>query len=77
MPEQRLPKLNMEWIPIERKKKGRPKKTWMEDVQEAMIVRGLEADQMMDREEWRLVSGRQRKCHDTGEYIYMYIYRGF
>ena len=57
MPEQRLPKLIMEWIPIERKKKGRPKKTWME----AMTVRGLEADQWMDREEWRLVSGRQRK----------------
>ena len=56
MPEQRL-----EWIPIERKKKERPKKTWMEGVQEAMTVRGLEADHWMDREEWRLVSGRQRK----------------
>ena len=55
MPEQRLLKLIMEWIPIERKKKGRPKKTWMEGVQEAMIVRGLEADQRMDREELRLV----------------------
>ena len=61
MQEQRLPKLIMEWIPIERKKKGRPKKPWVEGVQEAMIVRGLEADQWMDREEWRLVSGRQRK----------------
>ena len=61
MPEQRLPKLIMEWIPIERKKKGRPKKTWMEGVQEAMTVRGLEADQWMDREDWRLVSGGQRK----------------
>ena len=51
----------MECIPKERKKKGRSKKTWMEVVQEAMTVRGLEADQWMDREEWRLVSGRQRK----------------
>ena len=40
---------------------GRPKKTWMEGVQEAMTVKVLEADQWMDREEWRLVSGRQRK----------------
>ena len=55
MPKQRLPKL------IERKKKGRPKKTWMEGVQEATTVRGLEADQWMGREEWRLVSGRQQK----------------
>ena len=63
MPEQRLPKLIMEWIPIERKKKERLKKTWMEGVQEAMTVRGLEADHWMwmDREEWRLVSGRQWK----------------
>ena len=60
MPEQILPKLVMEWIPIERKKKGRPKKTWMEGVQEALTVRGLEADQWTDREEWRLVSGTQR-----------------
>ena len=44
-----------------RKKKGGPKKTWMEGVQEAMTVGGLETDQWMDREEWRLVSGRQRK----------------
>ena len=61
MPKQRLPKLIMEWIPIEIKKKGRPKKTWTEGVQEAMTVRALEAAQWMDREEWRLVSGRQRK----------------
>ena len=61
MPEQRLPKLITEWIPIERRKKGRPKETWMEGVQEAMIVRRLEADQWMYREEWRLVSGRKRK----------------
>ena len=61
MPEQRLPKLIMEWIPIERKKKGRSKKTWMEGVQEAMTVRGLEADQWMNREELRLVTERQRK----------------
>ena len=47
--------------PNRKKKKRRPKKTWMEGVQEAMTVRGLEADQWMDREEWRLVSGRQRK----------------
>ena len=50
MPEQILPKLIMEWIPIERKK-GRQKKTWVDGVQEAMSARGLEADQWMDREE--------------------------
>ena len=49
MPEERLPKLIMEWIPAEMKKKGRPKKTWIEGVQSAMIARGLETDQWMDR----------------------------
>ena len=30
MQEDRLPKLIMEWIPGERRKRGRPRKTWME-----------------------------------------------
>jgi hypothetical protein len=33
IPEERIPKLIMEWIPEERKKRGRPRKTWMEGVQ--------------------------------------------
>jgi len=32
MPEERIPKLIMEWIPLERRKSGRPRKTWMEGV---------------------------------------------
>jgi IS5 family transposase len=31
MQEERLPKLIMEWIPGERRKRERPRKTWMED----------------------------------------------
>jgi len=30
MPEERIPKLIMEWIPLERRKRGRTRKTWME-----------------------------------------------
>ena len=37
-------------------KKGRPKKPWIEGVQAAMITRGLETDQWMDREEWRNIN---------------------
>jgi hypothetical protein len=36
MPEKRMPKLIMECIPRERRKRGRPRKTWMEGVQGAM-----------------------------------------
>ena len=34
MPEDRLPKLIMEWIPPERRKKRTSKKTWMEGVKQ-------------------------------------------
>ena len=60
MPEDRIPKLIMEWIPLERRKRGRPRKTWMEGVQ-AAITRNLEPDQWRNREEWHLVSGRRRQ----------------
>jgi hypothetical protein len=36
MQEERLQKLIMEWIPGERRKRGRPRKTWMEGVRAAM-----------------------------------------
>ena len=53
MPEER--------IPLERRKRGRPRKTWVEEVQAAMTARNLETDQWRNREEWRLVSGRRRQ----------------
>ena len=61
MPEERIPKLIMEWIPRERRFRGHPRKTWMERVQAAMTTRNLEPDQWRKREEWRLVSGRRRQ----------------
>jgi len=60
MSEERTPKLIMEWIPLERRKRGRPRKTWI-GVQAAMTTRNLEPDQWRNREEWRLVSGRRRQ----------------
>ena len=56
-----IPKLIMEWVPLERRKRGRPRKTWIERVQAAMTTRNLETDQWRNREEWRLVSGRRRQ----------------
>jgi hypothetical protein len=44
MPEERIPKLTIEWISEERRKRGRPRKTWMEGVQAAMTTRNLEPD---------------------------------
>jgi len=50
MPEDRIPKLIMQWTPMERRKRGHPRKTWIEGVQAAM-TRNLESDQRRNREE--------------------------
>jgi len=51
----------MEWIPGEKRKRGRPRKTWMEGVRAAMKSRHLEEDQWLNRKEWCLGSGRRRQ----------------
>ena len=61
MPEDRLSKLIMEWIPPERRERGRPSKTWMEGVQVALTSRDTEPEQWRNREEWSLGSGRRRQ----------------
>jgi len=61
MSEERIPKLIMDWLPRERRERGCPRKTWMEGVQAAITTRNLEPDQWRNREERRLVSGRQRQ----------------
>jgi hypothetical protein len=61
MPEKRIRKLILECVLEERRKRGRPRKTWMEGVHAAMTARNLEQDQWRNREEWRLVSGRRRQ----------------
>jgi hypothetical protein len=61
MPEEKIPKLIMEWIPEERRKRGRLRKTRMEGVQASMTARNLEQDHWKNRGEWSLVSGRRRQ----------------
>jgi len=51
MPEERIPKLIVDWLPREIRKRGRPRKTWMEGIQAAMATRNLEPDQWRNREE--------------------------
>ena len=41
MQEERLPKLIVEWIPGERRKRGRPRKTWMEGVRATMKTKDI------------------------------------
>jgi hypothetical protein len=39
MPEERIPKLILEWVQAERRKRGYHRKTWMEGVHAAMTAR--------------------------------------
>jgi len=75
MSEERIPKLIMDLIPGERRKTGRPRKTWMEEVQAAMTTRNLEPDQWINREEWRLVSGRRRQVLKNRTNIQLLLYK--
>jgi len=61
----------MDWIPRERRKKGRTRKTWMEEVQAAMTTRNLGPDQWRNRDEWRMASRSRRQLlkNRTDRYI--------
>jgi len=59
MQDDRLQKLIMDWIPGEIRKRGRPRKTWMEGLRAVMKTRCLKADQWLNRKEWCLDSGRR------------------
>jgi hypothetical protein len=59
LPEERILKLITDWIPLERRKRERPSKTWMEGVQAAMTTRNLDPDQWRDSYKGRLASVRR------------------
>jgi hypothetical protein len=61
VPEERIPKLIMESIPLDRREKGWLRKTWIEELQVGMTTRNLEQDQWRNREEGHLVSRRWRQ----------------
>lgn len=52
-----------DWSPIGRRRRGRPRRSWRDEVDEAMENRGLEDGEWEDRERWRtwLREGRQRQ----------------
>jgi hypothetical protein len=50
LPEDRIPKLIFECLPEERRKRGHPRKTWMEGVKAVMTARNLEQNQGRNRE---------------------------
>lgn len=52
-----------DWSPIGRRKRGRPRRSWRNEVDDAMERREMNEGDWQDREEWRqkLRGGRQRQ----------------
>ena len=53
MEEGRLPKEVMKWSPPGRRKRGRPKLTWVEGIRGLMGEKGLMEEDWNDRDNWR------------------------
>ena len=61
MPENRWPKKIWQWVPHERKKRGRPPRSWKEDIAEAMSARDLQTGDWADRKAWRIGNEKWRQ----------------
>ena len=57
----RIPKKALEWIPPERRKRGRPRRSWTDEVNKAMSSRNLEIVDVWDRETWKLGMEKRRQ----------------
>jgi hypothetical protein len=53
MVEGRLPNEVMEWRQLGRRKRGRPKLTWVEGIRGMMREKGLKGEDWTDRNNWR------------------------
>lgn len=61
MEERRLPKQILTWRPTGRRKRGRPRRSWREGIDNEIQLRGLDEELWNDREQWRLGIGRRRR----------------
>jgi hypothetical protein len=61
MEEGRLHKITLQWMPKQKRARGRLKKNWMEGIRNAMNERNLNEGQWEDRKQWSLVVGQRRK----------------
>ena len=53
MDQERLPRRILEWCPPERRRKERPRNSWMQEGTTAMRERGIGDLEWVDREGWR------------------------
>ena len=70
MEERRWPRKILEWDPPERRKRGRPRRSQRENVQEAMDARELDENTCYDRKKWKLGAEKRRQLQQI-RYIYI------
>ena len=61
MHNERIPKQVIHCIPPGKRKRGRPKKTWMEGIRRSMSEKNLTEDQWENRTGWKLGIGQRRR----------------
>lgn len=57
MGDERWPKRVFKWKSPGKNKRGRPRRSWNENIRRTMAERNLEEDQALDREAWRKGTG--------------------
>ena len=60
--EERIPKRILEWKPIGRRIRGRPKKRWIEDIEEDIQTMGVRGWRKLckERAEWKRMNGKAK-----------------
>nr|CAI5860317.1 unnamed protein product [Callosobruchus analis] len=57
----RWPRKVLEWTRLERRKRGRPRRSWRDDINQAMTARTLAEDEVFDRKRWKLGTERRQQ----------------
>lgn len=61
MEEHRWPRRALQYVPPNRRKRGRPPRTWRQGIEQFMMDRAMGEDDWRDRERWRLRCGMRQK----------------
>jgi hypothetical protein len=62
MDEKRTPKRILEWKPIGRRLRGRPRKRWIEDIEDDIQIMGIRGWRKLrkEREEWKRITEKAK-----------------
>jgi hypothetical protein len=62
MDEKRTPKRILDWNPIRRRIRGRPRKRWIEDIEDDIQIMGIREWRKLckEREEWKRITEKAK-----------------